>query len=165
LSDSFSNKPPTGDEGSASAGDQATGEHMARALREYQQARFGPIHADYLNIFRDRLQSALRSEERPPLLVANSEVDLFSAQIEKLKSKMFDETVRAMTHWFEVADKVGVRTEIDALLKESIEQFCESIGSDALKIAEGYVDLLRDAESAWRQKYPEKLASLAKPSA
>jgi hypothetical protein len=138
---------------------------MARAFHDYQRARFGSVHADYLTIFRDRLQNAMRSEESPPLLVAKIEVELFSEQLQKLRSKMFEETVRAMAHWFEAAEKVGARSEIDALLKQSIEQFCLAIGSEALTLAEGYAALLKDADAAWRHKYPEKVARLSERSA
>ena len=137
---------------------------MARALHDYQQARFGSVHADYLKIFRDRLEKALRSDDSAPMAVAKVEVELFAGQIDKLKSRMFEETVRAMTHWLDVAEKVGARAEIDVLLKQSVAQFCQAIGSDALKIAEGYAERLKDADAAWRQKYPEKIADFDKPS-
>jgi hypothetical protein len=159
------NTPHLAGEVNADHARQETGVHMARALHNYQQARFGSVHADYLKIFRDRLQSALRSEESPPLHVAKVEVELFSEQIQNLRSRMFAETVRAMPHWFDAAEKVGARPEIDALLKQSIEQFCLSIGSEALKIAEGYAGLLRDADVAWRTKYPEKVARFSERSA
>ena len=161
MSDGSGKQPLTAGEANAYQAAHETGDHMARALREYQKVRFGPVHANYLIIFRDRLKNALLSEDAPPLLVAKVEVELFAGQIEKLKSRMFDESVAAMAHWFDVAARVGVRSEIEVLLKQSIEQFCQAIGSDALKIAEGYADLLRDADAAWRQKYPEKAARLA----
>jgi hypothetical protein len=161
----FGDKPPTADEAKACQAGQDTGDHMVRALHEYQQARFGSVHVDYLKIFRDRLKNALQSRDSPPLLVAKVEVELFAEQIEKLKSRMFDETVRAMTHWLDVADKVGARSEIELLLKQSAAQFCQAIGADALKIAESYAELLRDADAAWRQKYPEKISDLDKPLA
>jgi hypothetical protein len=155
VPDGFSNKPLHGVnvEQTGEAGD-----HVARALQEYQNARFGPVHFDYLSIFKGRLENALRSDDSPPLVLAKIEVELFSQQIGKLRSRMLDETVRAMMHWLEVADKVGARSEIDALLKHSTEQFCQAIGSDALKVAESYADLLKKADTAWRQKYPEKAA-------
>jgi hypothetical protein len=165
MPNSSGEDPPTATEANASQVLQDTGDHMVRALHEYQQARFGSVHAHYLKIFRDRLNNALQSDGSPPMHVAKVEVELFAQQIEKLKSRMFDETVRAMTHWFDVADKVGVRSEIESLLKQSVAQFCQAIGSDALKIAEGYAELLRDAEAAWRRKYPEKIAEFDKPSA
>jgi hypothetical protein len=160
VPDGYSNKPLTG-VNAAQAGAE-TSDHMTRALREYQQARFGQVHFDYLSIFKGRLENALRSDDSPPLMLAKIEVELFSQQIEKLKSRMFDETVRAMTHWLDVADRVGARSEIDALLKHSIEQFCQVIRSDALTVAESYADLLKEADAAWRQKYPEKAARLDK---
>jgi hypothetical protein len=160
VSDGSSVKPPATEANAGQPGHE-TAQHMARAFHEYQQALFGPVQTNYLTIFRDRLHNALRSDDAPPLLVAKVEVELFAGQIEKLKSRMFDETVRAMAHWFNVAEKVGARVEIEALLKQSIEQFCQAIGSDALKIAESYADLLKDADAAWRQKYPEKAARLA----
>jgi hypothetical protein len=159
------NRPQTAGEVNTAHARQATGEHMARAFHDYQRARFGSVHADYLTIFRDRLQNAMRSEESPPLLVAKIEVELFSEQLQKLRSKMFEETVRAMAHWFDAAEKVGARSEIDALLEQSIEQFCLAIGSEALTLAEGYAALLKDADAAWRQKYPEKVARLSERSA
>jgi len=161
VSDGSRVKPPATNEPNAERSGHETAEHMARAFREYQMALFGPVQANYLTIFRDRLHNALRSDDAPPLLVAKVEVELFAGQIEKLKSRMFDETVRAMAHWFNVAEKVGARLEIEALLKQSIEQFCQAIGSEALKIAESYADSLKDADAAWRQKYPEKVARLA----
>src|SRR5262245_64421996 len=97
VPDGFGNKPLS--ETSPDPASQEPADHMARALQEYQQARFGPVHLDYLNIFKGRLQNALQSEDLPPLLLAKIEVELFSQQIEKLKARMFDETVRAMTHW------------------------------------------------------------------
>jgi hypothetical protein len=154
-------KPPATDEANPERPVNETAEHMARAFHEYQKALFGPVQTNYLTIFRDRLHNALRSDDAPPLLVAKVEVELFAGQIDKLKSRMFDETVRAMAHWFNVAEQVGARAEIEALLKQSIEQFCQAIGSDALTIAESYADLLKDADAAWRQKYPEKVAGLA----
>jgi hypothetical protein len=160
-----SEDPLAAGEANAFQAGQETADHMVRALREYQRARFGSVHADYLKIFRDRLENALRSDDSPPLLVAKVEVDLFAEQIEKLKSRMFGETVRAMTHWFDLAEKVGARSEIDVLLEQSVAQFCQAIGSDALKIAESYADYLRDADAAWRQKYPERIADIDKPSA
>ena len=160
VPDGFSNKPLS--EMSADPVGQETADHMVRALQEYQQARFGPVHFEYLSIFRGRLQNALQSEVSPPLLLAKIEVELFSQQIEKLKSRMLDETVRAMTHWLAVAEKVGARSEIDALVNHSIDQFCRAIGSDALEVAESYADLLKAADAAWRQKYPEKAAQLQK---
>jgi hypothetical protein len=156
VPDGFSDKPVGG------ANVEQAGDHMARALQQYQQARFGPVHFDYLSIFKGRLEHALRSDDSPPLLLAKIEVELFSQQIEKLSSRMLAETVRAMTHWLDVAEKVGARSEIDALLKHSTEQFCQAIGSDALKIAESYADLLKKADVAWRQKYPEKAARFDK---
>ena len=161
MSDGSSKKPPATGEANADHAGRETAEHMARAFHDYQKALFGPVQTNYLTIFRDRLHNALRSDDAPPLLVAKVEVELFAGQIEKLKSRMFDETVRAMAHWFDVAEKVGARVEIEALLKQSIEQFCQAIGSDALKIAESYADLLKDADAAWRQKYPDKVARLA----
>ena len=56
----FGDKPPTADEANAC---QDTGDHMVRALHEYQQARFGSVHADYLKIFGDRLKNALQSHD------------------------------------------------------------------------------------------------------
>jgi hypothetical protein len=162
VPDGFSNKPPS--EMTANQAGQETADHMARALQEYQQARFGRVHFDYLSIFRGRLQNALQSDDLPPLILAKIEVELFSQQIENLRSRMVDETARAMTHWLEVAEKVGARSEIDALLKHSIDQFCEAIGSDALTVAESYADLLKAADAAWRQKYSEKAAQLQKPA-
>jgi len=158
MSNSFGEDPPTAAQSNASPVGQGTEDHMVRALQEYQQARFGSVQADYLKIFRDRLNNALRSDDAPPLLVAKVEVELFAGQIDKLKSRMFDETVRATTHWFDLAEKVGVRSEIEVLLKQSITQFCQTIGSEALKIAETYAELLREADAAWRQKYPDKIA-------
>jgi hypothetical protein len=165
MPNSFGEDPPTATEANASQAVQDTGDHMVRALHEYQRARFGPVHVDYLKIFRDRLNTALQSDGAPPMLVAKVEVDLFAQQIEKLKSRMFEDTVRAMTHWFEVAEKVGARSEIELLLKQSVAQFCQAIGADALKIAESYAEPLRDADAAWRQKYPDKIAEFDKPSA
>ena len=161
----FGEKPPTVDEANALQGRQEAADHMVRALHEYQQARFGPVHADYLKIFSDRLKNALQSDDSPPMLVAKVEVELFAEQIEKLKSRMFEATVRAMTHWFDVAEKVGARSEIESLLQQSVARFCQAIGSDALKIAESYAELLRDADAAWRQKYPERISDFDKPSA
>jgi hypothetical protein len=158
VPDGFSNETPS--EMSADQTGQETADHMARALQEYQQARFGQVHFDYLSIFRGRLQNALQSDDLPPLLLAKIEVELLSQQIENLRSRMFDETVRAMTHWLDVAEKVGARSEIDALVKHSIDRFCEAIGSDALQVAESYADLLKAADAAWRQKHPEKAARL-----
>jgi len=160
VPDGFSNKPLS-EVNAEQVGEQAS-DHMARALQEYQQARFGPVHFDYLSIFKGRLENALRSDDSPPLLLAKIEVELFSQQIEKLRSRMLDETVRAMTHWLDVAEQVGARPEIDALLKHSTEEFCQVIGSDALKVAESYADLLKKADAAWRQKYPEKAARFDK---
>ena len=162
MSDGSSKQPPATAEENTSQ--TKTGEHMARALQDYQKARFGPVQTNYLTIFRDRLQNALGSDDAPPLDVAKNEVELFSEQIEKLKSRMFDETIRAMGHWFDLAEKVGARSEIETLLKQSIEQFCQGIGSDALKLAESYADLLKNADAAWRQKYPERVARLTKSS-
>jgi len=164
MPNSFSEKPPTAAEEDVPQAGQDTADHMARALHDYQQARFGSVHADYLKIFRDRLEKALRSDDSAPMAVAKVEVELFAGQIDKLKSRMFEETVRAMTHWLDVAEKVGARAEIDVLLKQSVAQFCQAIGSDALKIAEGYAERLKDADAAWRQKYPEKIADFDKPS-
>jgi hypothetical protein len=158
VADGFSNNPHSG--ANANQVSAETGDHIGRALQEYQQARFGPVHFDYLSIFKGRLQSALESHDSPPLLLAKIEVELFSQQIEKLRSRMFDETSRAMTHWLDLAEKVGARSEIDALLKQSIEEFCQVIGADALKIAESYAALLKEADAAWRQKNPEKAARL-----
>jgi hypothetical protein len=50
------------------------------------------------------------------------------------------------------------------LLKQSVAQFCQAIGSEALKIAETYAELLREADAAWRQKYPDKISDSDKPS-
>jgi hypothetical protein len=150
LEVSVSNKPLTSGEVNPPQAGQDAAEQMARAFHEYQNIQFGPVHDRYLDVFRERLQNALRSES--PLLVAKSEAELFGDHIEKLKSKMFDETVQAMAHWFDIAAKVGARSEIEALLKNSIEQFCEAVASDALKIAESYAALLKDAEAAWRHK-------------
>ena len=88
------------------------------------------------------------------MLVAKVEAELFGKHIEKLKSKMFDETVQAMANWFDLAMQVGARQEIEALLEHTIEQFCETIGSDALKMVESYAVMLKDAEAAWRNKHP-----------
>jgi hypothetical protein len=164
MSNSFGEDPPTAAEANASQAGQGTEDHMMRALQEYQQARFGSVQADYLKIFRDRLNSALRSDDVPPMFVAKVEVELFAGQIDKLKSRMFDETVRATTHWFELAEKVGARSEIEVLLKQSVAQFCQAIGSEALKIAETYAELLREADAAWRQKYPDKISAFDNPS-
>jgi phage host-nuclease inhibitor protein Gam len=98
------------------------------------------------------------------MLIAKVEVELFAGQIDKLKSRMFDETVRATTHWFDLAERVGARAEIEVLLKQSVAQFCQAIGSEALKIAETYAELLREADAAWRQKYPDKISDFDKPS-
>jgi hypothetical protein len=151
LEVSVSNKPLTSGQVYPPQAGQDAAEQMARAFHEYQEIQFGPVHDRYLNVFRERLQNALRSDESP-LLVAKIEAGLFGDHIKKLKSKMFDETVQAMAHWFDIAAKVGARPEIEALLKNSIEQFCEAVASDALKIAESYATLLKDAEAAWRHK-------------
>ena len=154
MFDWFRKKPPltAGQVNAYQAGLDAA-EHMARAFREYQKTRFGPVHDSYLNVFRERLHNALRSDESP-LLVAKVEAELFGKHIEKLKSKMFDETVQAMANWFDLAMQVGARQEIEALLEHTIEQFCETIGSDALKMVESYAVMLKDAEAAWRNKHP-----------
>jgi hypothetical protein len=165
MPNSFDEEPPAATEANASQAGQDTGDQMVRALHEYQQARFGSVHADYLKIFRDRLNNALQSDGSPPMLVAKVEVELFAEQIERLKSRMFEETVRATTHWFDIAEKVGARSEIESLLKQSIARFCQAIGADALKIAESYAEPLKDADAAWRQKYPERIADFDKPSA
>jgi len=52
------------------------------------------VHDGYLKVLRERLQNALRSDDAPPLLLAEIEADLFGEQIEKLKSQMFDETLQ-----------------------------------------------------------------------
>ena len=164
MSNTSAEDPPTAAEANASQAAQGTEDHMVRALHEYQQARFGSVQADYLKIFQDRLNNALRSDDAPPMLIAKVEVELFAGQIDKLKSRMFDETVRATTHWFDLAEKVGARAEIELLLKQSVAQFCQAIGSEALKIAETYAELLREADAAWRQKYPDKISDFDKPS-
>ena len=78
---------------------QELGNQMAQALSDYEKRRFEPLHETFLNVFRERLQSAVRSEEAPPLLMAKTEAELFCENLEKLKMELFDETISVRSRW------------------------------------------------------------------
>ena len=162
MFDWLGKKPLTADDVKAYQGGQDLGAEMGQAFNDYQRKRFGPVHNSYLNVLRERLQSALRSEEAPPLIIAKIESDLFVENLNELKMKMFDETMVAMSDWLDVAQKVGVRPDDEKTLADSIFDFCENLGMAAVKVVEEYQAVLRDADAGWRKRYPDRAAQFAR---
>jgi hypothetical protein len=151
-------KPLTAGEVKAYQSGQDFGAQMAQAFIAYQKKRFGPVHDNYLNVLRERLQNAVRSEDAPPLLIAKIEGDLFVENLDKLKMQMFDETIAAMADWLNIAQQLDLRPQIEKTIADSVFEFCENLGADAEQVVMDYNVVLRDADAAWRRRYPDKVA-------
>jgi hypothetical protein len=154
----FSKKGPTPREVRAYQMGQQAGEEMATAFRIYQEQRFGPVYIKYLNIFRDALQSALKQEDKPPLLMCRAHMDVIEENVKELRTQMFEETKSSMAEWFERARAFGLFDEAVEGVRQSIDSFCNKLLNEAAEIIEQYMTVITDVDEAWRRKYPDKAA-------
>lgn len=154
----FSKKGPTQDEVRAYQIGQDAGAEMATAFNVYQQQRFGPIYGRYLDVLRDALQSALKDDSKPPLLVCRAHLQIFEENVKTLHTQMLDETMSSMSDWFERARVFGVFEQTQAGVQQSIETFCGKLLNEGGALVEAYIPVIEDAESAWQRKFPERVA-------
>src|SRR5262245_9128952 len=109
----FRKKGPTPGEVRAYQMGQQAGDEMATAFQLYQEQRFGPVHTRYLDILRESLQDALKSEDKPPILVCRANLQVFEDNVKELRTQMFEETKSSMAKWFERARAFGLFDETE----------------------------------------------------
>ncbi len=90
----FRSKGPTQGEVKAYQMGQEASAEMATPFKVYQEQRFGPVHNNYLGVLRDCLQSALKGEDKPPLLVCRADMQVFEDNVNLLRTQMLDEKIK-----------------------------------------------------------------------
>ena len=162
MFDWFRKKAPTSDAIRVFQLRQELAADIAGVFAVYRERRLVPLAKGYLDVFRDRLQKALKREDAPPRLLAEAETTVLDEQIDDLKSKLFAEALEKMAALFKLAEGFDVRPEIEEATRDSVAQFCEELRAAGVKVIEQYAPVIADADRVWRQKYPEKVAQFTK---
>lgn len=139
------------------------GRQMGDAVNEFIEPRFATVGDGYLNVLRDRLRLCFDDTRAPPIVLARIEYNIFKDNVIELKSKMPDEFQMYLSDWYNAADIVGIRTDLDQLIAQRVGDFSSNLLLRGLNVMTNeYGDALISADAAWRSRYPERAAQFPK---
>ena len=134
---------------------QALGALLTNAFNGYSELRFGPILRRYLDIFREELQQAIKSENMPPRYSAKARSEAFGTKLAVLKRQMYAEMSEALADDWLAEYPEDIRGDSERITHVWIDELCKSTVNDALKILNDYKIVLDDADVLWRRSHPD----------
>jgi hypothetical protein len=136
-----------------------TGQRLAalliQAFNGYSELRFAPILKRYLDIFREELQQAIKSENIPPRQSAKARSEAFGTSLAVLKRQMYVEMSEALADDWLAEYPEHARGESERTTHLWIDELCDATVNDALKILSDYKVVLDDADALWRRSHPQ----------
>lgn len=118
---------------------------------------FALLKKNYLAFFRERLDSAEKNQEMPPLSSAEAELQAFLQDLETLKSEVLEEICG--THKERIESFLAMGIDIKSAIAKKVEHFAIGVLDASLKELLDRVDYLMPLDEDWRASNPEKSAT------
>ena len=135
---------------------------IAKAIDSVVQKRFQPVFDGHLNVLRERVHKVFSDPSKPPAMAAHAEYIVFSDSVAELKPKMNAELRVLLIDILGLADRFGIRAEVDQSITMRVDDFLVNLLTHGAKIMAGYVEAIHSADEAWRQNNPEGAARFPK---